>query len=80
MTSSEGTTTAYDYMRVKILNTSNVVLATVATRSNRDARNLWTQDSVSLASYAGQTVKIRFEVTTDFSVLTSFWVDDVTLN
>lgn len=80
MTSSEGTTTAYDYLRVKILNTSNTVLATVATRSNRDSRNAWIQDTVSLAGYAGQTVKIQFEVKTDSSVRTDFWVDDVTLN
>lgn len=81
MTSSEGTGSAYDYLRVKVLNAStNALLATVSTRSNRDARNLWTLDTVSLAAYAGQTVKIRFEVTTDSSVLTNFWIDDITLN
>lgn len=80
MTSSEGSTTAYDYLRVKLLNSSNQVLATVKTHSNRDARSAWTQDSVSLASYAGQTVKLQFEVTTDSSLSTTFYVDDVTLN
>jgi subtilisin family serine protease len=78
-TSSEGTTTAYDYFRVKIYNTSGTLLATLKTRSNKDARNAWYQDSISLSSYAGQTVKLEFSVTTDSSVTTSFFLDDVAL-
>jgi thermitase len=80
MTSSEGTTTAYDYLRVKVYNASTgALITTLKTRSNRDTKNAWVQDSVSMASYAGQTVKITFEVTTDGSLTTSFFIDDVTL-
>ncbi|GIV97328.1 MAG: hypothetical protein KatS3mg057_1985 [Herpetosiphonaceae bacterium] len=79
MTSSEGTGTAYDYFRVRLYNSSGQLIATLKTRSNRDARNAWYQDSISLGSYAGQTVRIHFSVTTDYSYSTSFWVDDVSV-
>jgi hypothetical protein len=64
---------------VKIYNTSGTLLATLKTRSNKDARGAWYQDSISLSSYAGQTVKLEFSVTTDSSVTTSFFLDDVAL-
>ncbi|MDB4895623.1 MAG: peptidase and in kexin sedolisin, partial [Firmicutes bacterium] len=80
MSSAEGTTTAYDYLRVRLYNTSGVLVATLKTRSNRDARGAWYQDSISLASYAGQTLRIRFEGTTDSSLVTDFFVDDVAVN
>jgi hypothetical protein len=79
MTSSEGTSTAYDYFRVKIYNSNGSLLSTLKTRSNRDARNQWVQDTISLTSYAGQTVRIEFSVTTDSSLTTSFFLDDVAL-
>lgn len=80
MSSSEGSTTAYDYLRVRLYNTSGTLVATLKTRSNRDTRNAWTQDSISLASYAGQSLRIRFEGTTDSSLVTNFFVDDVAVN
>lgn len=79
LSSSEGTSTAYDYFRVRLYNTSGGLVATVKTRSNKDARGAWYQDSISLASYAGQSLRIEFSVTTDFSLTTSFFVDDVNL-
>lgn len=80
MTSLEGSSTAYDYLRVRLYDQTGALVATLKTRSNRDARNAWYQDSISLASYAGQTLRIDFSVTTDFSLITSFFVDDVALN
>ncbi|MFZ5816854.1 MAG: S8 family serine peptidase [Bacillota bacterium] len=79
-TSQEGTSTAYDYFRVRLYDpNSGALVATVKTRSNRDARNAWYQDSIDLSGYAGQTLRIEFSVTTDFIYPTSFWVDDVAL-
>ncbi|MFD3162768.1 S8 family serine peptidase [Herpetosiphon sp. NSE202] len=78
-TSNEGTTTAYDYLRVRVYNTSGTLLGTLATRSNVNTENAWVAESLSLAAYAGQTVRIRFETTTDSSLTTSFFVDDVSL-
>jgi thermitase len=78
-TSSEGTGTAYDYFRVRLYNSGGTLVATVKTRSNRDLRGAWYQDSVSLATYAGQSLRIEFSVTTDSSLTTSFFLDDVAL-
>src|SRR5207237_1402285 len=80
MTSSEGTGTPYDYMRVRILNTSGQVLATLQTLSNTNTRNTWVQSSLNLLVYKGQTIRVQWYVTNDFSLPTAFFVDDTSLN
>ncbi len=79
MTSSEGTTTAYDYLRVRLFSTSGTLLTTLRTWSNTSTRNAWLQDSISLSGYAGQTVNLRFVSTTDFSLPSAFFIDDVSV-
>ncbi len=79
MTSDEGSSTAYDYLRVRLYNQNGSLLTTLVTRSNRDARNQWVQETVNLSSYAGQTVRLEFSVTTDWLLPTSFFIDDVEL-
>ena len=79
LTTSEGTSSPYDYLRVQVLSTSGTVLSTLRTWSNVNARNTWAQDTVSLSAYAGQTVRIRFLVTTDASLTSSFYIDDTSL-
>jgi subtilisin family serine protease len=78
-TSTEGTSTAYDYMHVRVYATSGTLLGTLRTWSNRNVRNVWSQDAISLAAYAGQTVRVSFDMTADSSLISSFYVDDVTL-
>ncbi|MCI0687857.1 MAG: S8 family peptidase, partial [Sporichthyaceae bacterium] len=51
------TTIAYDTLRVQVLNTSGTVLATLATYSNLNAASGYSQKSLSLAAYAGQTIR-----------------------
>jgi hypothetical protein len=79
MSTNESGTTAYDYLRVRVYNTSGTLLGTVRTWSNASAKNVWSQDSVSLAAYAGQTVRLSFGVTTDSSLTSTFYVDDVSV-
>jgi len=79
MTSSEGSTTAYDYFKVQVYNTSGTLLGTLRTWSNISARGVWSQDTLSLAAYAGQTVNLRFTTTTDYTQPTNFFVDDVSV-
>ncbi len=79
MTTNESGSTAYDYLRVRVYSTGGTLLGTLRTWSNASLKNTWSQDTVSLAGYAGQTVRIRFEATTDSSLTTSFFVDDVSL-
>jgi len=78
-TSESSTTTAYDYLRVQVYSTSGTLLGTLRTWSNTSARNAWSQDTLSLAAYAGQTVVLRFTTTTDYTMPTNFFIDDVSV-
>jgi len=80
MTSQEGTGTPYDFMYAEVRNTSGTLLGTLQTLSNQSTRNAWTQSTVSVLPWKGQTVRIEFRATTDFSLVSSFFVDDVALN
>jgi aqualysin 1 len=80
MTTSEaiGETVAYDYLRVRVRRSSDgALLATLRTFSNLNARNVWSADTVSVAAYAGQSVQVSFEVRTDSTLVSSFYIDDV---
>ncbi|MCX4469717.1 M4 family metallopeptidase [Micromonospora sp. NBC_01655] len=72
--------TAYDKLTVQVLNSSGTVLATLATYSNLNKATGYSQKSFSLASYAGQTVTLKFTGTEDVSLQTSFVVDDTAVN
>ena len=77
---AEGTSTyAYDKLKVQVLNSSGTVLATLATFSNLNAASGYVVHTANLAPYIGRTVKIRFVGTEDYSLYTSFVLDDVTL-
>ena len=71
--------TAYDTLKVQVLNSANTVLATLATYSNANAAAGYALKSFNLNAYIGQTVKIKFTGTEDVSLATSFVLDDVTL-
>ena len=79
--SQEGITTAYDFLYVEVRNTSGALLQTVATYSNKDKTTAgnYSQKSFSLSAYRGQTIRLQFRCTTDFSLSTTFRIDDVSL-
>ncbi|MGC4804048.1 M4 family metallopeptidase [Micromonospora sp. DT233] len=79
-TAETTTSTQYDKLSVQVLNSSGTVLATLATYSNLNKATGYSQKSFSLASYKGQTVTLKFTGTEDFSLKTSFVVDDTALN
>jgi hypothetical protein len=79
-TAETTTTTAFDTLRIQVLNSSNTVLATLGTFSNLNKAAGYSQKSFSVLSFKGQTVKIRFIGTEDSSLQTSFVIDDVALN
>jgi hypothetical protein len=79
-TSETTTTTAYDTVKVQVLNSSGTVLATLATYSNLNHNTGYSQHSFSLASYIGQTVTLKLTGTEDSSLQTSFVLDDSALN
>ena len=55
-------------------------LATLQTITNASAKGVWTKSTYNLLAYKGQTVRVYFKGTTDVSLTTSFFVDDVSLN
>jgi serine protease len=79
-TSETTTTTAFDTLKVQVLNSSNTVLATLATFSNLNHASGYQQHSYNLSAYAGQTIKLKFTGTEDVSLQTSFVVDDTAIN
>lgn len=82
VTSSETTTTTqYDRLFVEVRNTSGTLLATVRTYSNLDKTTAgnYSQRSLNVAAYRGQTVRVQFRATTDNSLPTTFRVDDVSI-
>ncbi|HEY8562337.1 MAG TPA: M4 family metallopeptidase [Pyrinomonadaceae bacterium] len=83
VTSSETTTTTqYDKLFVEVRNTSGTLLSTLATYSNLNkvaSAATYSQKSLNVSAYRGQTVRIQFRSTTDSSVTTTFRVDDAAL-
>jgi serine protease len=73
-TAETTTTTAYDKLTVQVGST------TLATYSNLNHNTGYAQKSFNLASFAGQTVTIKFTGTEDVSLQTSFVIDDTALN
>src|SRR5215469_2368370 len=79
-TAETTTTTAYDTLKVQVLSNSGTVLATLATFSNLNHASGYQQHSCSLSAYAGQTVTLKFTGSEDFSLQTSFVIDDTAIN
>ncbi len=79
-TAETSTSTAYDTLKVQVLNSSGSVLATLHTYSNLDHNTGYTQRSFSLSAYAGQTITLKFTGSEDFEYQTSFVIDDTAAN
>ncbi|OIJ94002.1 hydrolase [Streptomyces monashensis] len=79
-TAETTTSTAYDTLKVQVLNSSGTVLGTLATYSNLNAASGYTQRSFDLSGYAGQTVTLKFTGTEGSKYQTSFVVDDTALD
>lgn len=78
ITSAETTTTtAFDRLQVQVRNSSNTVLATLATFSNLNKGSGYVLRTFDLSAFRGQTVRVYFLGTEDSSLQTSFVIDDV---
>ncbi len=80
METQESGTRVYDWMEVRLYdgNTGDFI-TTLRRWTNASSKNVWSQDSISLSSYAGRYVYVLFHTDTDSSYATSFFVDDVSL-
>ncbi|WP_310530274.1 M4 family metallopeptidase, partial [Nocardioides sp.] len=74
---AETGSTVYDTMRAQVVDGSTVT--TLATYSNVGPNATYTQKSFNLTAYKGRTVSIRFTMTEDSSLQTSFVVDDTSV-
>lgn len=70
----------WDYMYVKIRNASGYDLRTLEVISDGSTPNSWVLSSFDIREFIGQTVQVYFEAITDGSLVTDFFVDDVSLN
>jgi subtilase family serine protease len=76
---AETLATQRDTLSVLVTDTSDNVLATVATYSNLDAASGYVGHNVDLTPYIGQTIKVKFSGHENASLQTSFVLDDITL-
>jgi kumamolisin len=81
ITTSEACCTPYDYVYAEVRSTSGALLGTLGTWTNANSGpiGVYTQRSLSLANWRGQTVRVQFRATTDVTLPTSFRIDDVSL-
>jgi immune inhibitor InhA-like protein len=79
-TAETSTTTAYDSLKVQVLNSSGTVLGTLATYSNLNHNTGYAQRNFDLSGYAGQTVTLKFTGAEDYTKQTSFVLDDTAIN
>ena len=72
--------TAYDHLRVTIRNPQNAILETLGAWSNLNTNTTWASFSFTpTGSYAGQSIRLYFESTTDVSLNTNFYLDTIAL-
>jgi hypothetical protein len=79
-TAETSTTTAFDTLKVQIRNSSNTVLATLATYSNLNHNTGYSLKQFDLLAYKGQTIRVYFLGAEDSTLQTSFVVDTTSLN
>jgi subtilase family serine protease len=78
----ETSSTCFDKFTASLLSSSGSTIATVQTKCNSNTG--YTQfsfnETSALSSFAGQKIEVSFKGTTDSSLPTDFFVDDVALN
>lgn len=83
VTSDETTTTTqFDKLFIEVRNTAGTLLSTLATFSNlsKGTAGVYSQKGAySLLTWKGQTIRVQFRATTDFSLPTTFRIDDVSV-
>ena len=79
-TAETTTTTAFDTLTVQVRNSSGSVLSTLAMFSNLNHAAGYQQKSFDLTSFKGQTIQIFLQGKEDYTLQTSFVVDDFALN
>ena len=66
----------YDYARIRINGSTFMIFDLCSPKNTED----WTPAVLNLSMFAGSTVILQFEVTTDLTYISSFFLDDITLS
>lgn len=69
----------YDYGYVKVTTGGTTKTIKKYNLCYTSVTNGWVKRSLDLSSYAGKTIRLMFQATTDFSLVSSFLVDDVAI-
>lgn len=82
--SNDGGSVGHDFFLARIRDTNDIVLATLLQKDNRnrDAGHgpaFYHNATFDLMPYAGQPIKVIFESSNDASLISNFYVDDVSL-
>ena len=83
VTSEDTGSSANDRLRIDLQDSTGKTLATVCTQDNRDRTSSakdYSSCSVNLLSYKGQNLRVKFTVTTNSSLKTTFRIDDVSVS
>ncbi|HVG57831.1 MAG TPA: Ig-like domain-containing protein [Hyalangium sp.] len=78
-TTEDPTAAAWDTMQVQILDSTGLLLETLATYSNLDAGSGYVQRSFNLSAYKGRTIRVSLPAQEDVYFTTRFFVDDTAL-
>ncbi len=71
----------WDFFIAEVRSTAGAVLAVHDLRSDGFLENVWSgARNIDLLPFAGQTVRVTFRATTDSTLPTTFWADDVELD
>jgi kumamolisin len=82
MDTAETSSGTNDYLRLQLRNEAGSLIRTIDTVTDNFQMNTWLMRSFTLPNlgqYAGQNLRLSFEATTNSSLLTDFFVDDVSL-
>ncbi|HEX7623272.1 MAG TPA: S8 family serine peptidase [Anaeromyxobacteraceae bacterium] len=75
-TAETSRSTAFDTLTVTVHDAAGLALGTLATFSNLDASEAWSRRTYDLSAFQGRTVRLHFRAVEDYSLQTSFLVDD----
>ena len=76
---TEETAGGYDALSLLLTDSQGKPLYAVAGLTDLNAASTWQQTQVDLSAFAGQTVQLRLAAKTDGSLVTDFFVDDLSV-
>jgi hypothetical protein len=76
---SEEESGEFDGLSVLVADAGGNILRSLLTLGSSSAANQWQQSTVDLSGYTGQSIQLKFAAQTDNTLVTDFFVDDVTV-